>query len=632
MLPRTAFRALRFFGAAHAIAPCSLCMCSCGSVIRDHEPSSSTQQKRWKMSVGRAPSTRSKVRRAASRPLTPKQRESKRNLEVDDSLELWRTMDSFRKHGLLHCDPNAVVDFMTAFAQLAYEARGSNDVDLERYRQHLQELYVNEATVMICARKLLQSPRADHRLLGKKLLFTLSRNGFEEATVRILNHAMLQEKTNAGALRSSEIVYMRGQLREIARKGINHKAMVLEGMIAYQLGDRTYAISTLNDAMEPAMAAAKFDAAIAGMGTPKAFHGILMATAHDVFNLSSPWIELAYIHYESCLTLESRGDLAAADREREKAREATEIGCEQDDPTSHFQAALILPEIHTSAWLYHITKAAASGHVKAMHTLAQFYAESGWKYIEDEPPDNVKPTPFDSYPVPNRNTPTTLWGGFMQSLGLRRRPDFKPSDDLFHTATFPSTPAQRWILAIQWLELSMRYDYAPSYLLAAQMHLDPILWSQAQAPTSALRLSPKRYTYASKADYDNHSRIPKPDVVPAEDTPKATDPEKAKTCLRNVLYAAEAHRHRARVHMRVQALNRGTTVDEDNVDLTRMYRDAPSQITRWLRFPDVWEQYEDQIWQLEDQAKQICDANGFDIVGEDGGLMYRHRQSRVAVD
>ncbi|KAK0262348.1 hypothetical protein LTS16_026810, partial [Friedmanniomyces endolithicus] len=43
---------------------------------------------------------------------------------------------------------------------------------------------------------------------------------------------------------SSEINYTRGHLRETACKGTNYHAMVLEGKIAYALGDEDYAIQT----------------------------------------------------------------------------------------------------------------------------------------------------------------------------------------------------------------------------------------------------------------------------------------------------------------------------------------------------------------------------------------------------
>ncbi|KAK3094283.1 hypothetical protein LTR53_019463, partial [Teratosphaeriaceae sp. CCFEE 6253] len=94
--------------------------------------------------------------------------------------------------------------------------------------------------------------------------------------------------------------------------------------------------------------------------------------------------------------------------EKALAKEAMEVGCRMDDPTSHYHAAELFKEHnedgsarYTSVWLYHMTKAAATGHPKAAHALAVFYSETVWKYIEDEPPDYLKPTPFDSYPGPS---------------------------------------------------------------------------------------------------------------------------------------------------------------------------------------------------------------------------------------
>jgi hypothetical protein len=93
---------------------------------------------------------------------------------------------------------------------------------------------------------------------------------------------------------------------------------------------------------------------------------------------------------------------------------AIQIGVEQDDPTAFYYAATYYKKRNedgshkaTSEWLYYMTKAAASLVPKAMYELGVYYAESGWKYIEDEPPEHLKPTPFDTYP--GKHVADTPW-------------------------------------------------------------------------------------------------------------------------------------------------------------------------------------------------------------------------------
>ncbi|MGG6498956.1 UNVERIFIED_CONTAM: hypothetical protein NY603_39110, partial [Bacteroidetes bacterium 56_B9] len=79
----------------------------------------------------------------------------------------------------------------------------------------------------------------------------------------------------------------------------------------------------------------------------------------------------------------------------------------------------------------YVTKAAASNHPIAAYELGKFYAESGWKYLEDEPPNHVKPTPFDSFPSPTENS---MLQNVLLFFGLAKQPEIKPEESLFHNA------------------------------------------------------------------------------------------------------------------------------------------------------------------------------------------------------
>ena len=581
------------------------------------------------MTGRKSPTTYKKERRLEPFPLSPKQRQARRELEEYDGLWLWNRVADFQQRAFLNVSPDIAVDFMTRFADLASGPIRTNHVNLEKYNELRDEMVMRDSDVMVLARLLMQNRKQENKDLGKRLLFTLCANGHEEATIRILMHAILAEKTKKNTLRSSEIVYARGHLREIARSGTSYRAMVLEGKIAYQLGDHEYAIQMWTQAMEPAEAVAEAEREAKANRTPENIQALRRITEPDLVELSSPWVELTLIHYERYGALMQRLEYTAAQVEKEKARAAIEVGCAHDDPTSHYHAAVVLAEtnddgqtIYTSSWLYNMTKAAASGHVKAAHSLGQFYAESGWKYIEDEPPDHVKPTPFDSFPAESSNESPSLFSSILQLVGLSKAPQVHPSDNLFHTAIFPSTAGERWIMAIHWVLIATSYTYVPSFILAARISLQTSVWSQATVPPAALTLSPERYSYASKADYDAGRPISDQPELDSPDIPKNYRKDHARLFLRDVFWAAEAHRLRDKILARMRGTRRASGVDEDDIDVTMLPQDVPTRIRKWLYHQEVREQYEHEIWDLEKQAMQICDEHGLDIVDEDLSLIH----------
>ncbi|KAI7182849.1 hypothetical protein KC363_g8565 [Hortaea werneckii] len=488
----------------------------------------------------------------------------------------------------------------------------------------------------------------------------MSACGDPAATMRILNQVLSSPRTRPEMLRSSEIVDARGHLREMAREGESFRAMVLEGKVSYELGDDESAIDLWTRAMEPAVEAAqsesrKKEQQPAGMLPPPRAHNEENALA----DLDSPWIELTAIHYERYSKFWAKNSIAAALAELGKAKWACEVGCAQDDPTSHYQAAEFFKDYnaegevsHTSKWLYHITKAAASGHVRACHALADFYSSSGWKYIEDEPPDYVKPTPFDSYPAPPgsqsaRSDEGNSSGGWLSWLGLSSsKPKLSPSEQMFQTAAYPSTPHDRFKMAMLWLEVAVEYTYAPSYLLAAKMYLEKELWGQAHAPASALGLKNERYTYASKEDFEAGRPIestnedgssdgenPKPEVRPDEPNP-GYNPDQAKIYIREVLYAVEAIKYYHNKMAWAQSLaRRGEFGLDDAGDVVDGYVQSdfeshPPHLQKFLKYPAIREMWEGDVKAMEREAKDICEREGWDLYDEQGGLVYRHGMVR----
>ncbi|KAK0253755.1 hypothetical protein LTR35_018353, partial [Friedmanniomyces endolithicus] len=226
-----------------------------------------------------------------------------------------------------------------------------------------------------------------HRLMmhdgfaGKKQMFSMSADGDEESTIRICNHALLRSKTQPRLLRYANINFERGRLREIAGKGESSRAMVLEGKIARVLGREDYAIQLWEQAMGAAVAQSE-----AGAAALRSINDNLVAMMgsreRDAVELSSPWVELTLVRYDRYVRLLERKEIAPALAEYERARKAMEVGCSLDDPESHYHTTHLFKSmnddgstIYTSSWLYHMTKAAASGQPIAAHQLTIFYAE-----------------------------------------------------------------------------------------------------------------------------------------------------------------------------------------------------------------------------------------------------------------
>ena len=580
--------------------------------------SPAVQRKEWKIKKGIQAEAKSRSERLA---------------EFDDNLFFARLSNAYRTPGGIS-DQTQTASFVKAFASALASTKGSAEygdgTDLvldKRVFQRLQnDFNMHDKRYTDIALMLRNLRYQDYKSLSLALIASASNSGSEWATMRIMHDALQQAKHFPDVLKGRSVMSAYQRLREIARQGHNYRATVLAGKLAYEQGDRDAAVAFWRKAMDGAVAAS--DAARKARAQGKREPPDGMAGA-DLFDLSSPWVELQSIYL-------SRKDYA-------NAKWAIAIGCEQDDPNSHFAASYFEKdsEDYYSGWFHHITKAATSGNVRAMHELALWYAQIGWPYIEDEPPDKMKPTPFDRFPPKKRGTPSSeqsLWQRTRVSLGLSGPAKSDPALQTFHSAAYPTTPQERFAMAMEWLKIAMGFNYAPSFLAAAQLHLEENLWAKAATPKEALELSDERYSFASRADYELDKRIERPAKEEKDDPPNPYyDPKEARNLVREVFYAASAlelRLYEIREHIKSQVNTKPGTVAQPTRE-DELPSDMGPNMKKWFRYPETRELYmNDRTGRLRDmdrpgvdlvqEAKRMCEEQKWDIYAEDGSLLYRH--------
>ncbi|KAK3676148.1 hypothetical protein LTR78_003898 [Recurvomyces mirabilis] len=628
--------------------PCTLCSCTCGSLFLPQRRSASSSRK--------APSTYAKARQEKSQVLTATGAKERKALNEHNASAVTDILANLPQAFRVMTAARAAA-FLQDFEKLVARHMGRN-VNKTEFQALVKESGLPMQDLFNLNLILVNVPGDNY--LGKKLMFALSVAGLEDATISICSHALLGNKVRPNLLRSAEIVYARGHLKQLARYGKSYRAMVLEGKIMRALGDEDEALAMWEKGMGAAVARGQRMLDMKRRGVISELQAERVLQQRDSVELSSPWIELTLLRYDRYVRFWGQNDFTAAQAELEKAEKAADIGCRMDDPTSHYHKAEFFKKAdpdgttkHTSVWLYHMTKAATSGHAIACHKLGIFYAESGWKYIDDEPPDHVKPTPFDSYPSDSTSLLSTLQRMFTffppQTATEAAK---RESDDLFHTAAFPSTPQHRWLMASHWLKLAMQHMYAPSYLYAAQMLVHERYWAQAQAPKAALHMTAERYKYANKADYEAKNPIVKPNSAEKQDEPPedpliprtASHTDLAKTYLTQVFNACTAHslylsalaREQKAASLRGPKLRSAQQqqepiLDESALDGRQFKRgeDVSEEVMEWFRFPDVREMWSEQAEGLAVTARGLCDERGWDLVGRDGGLVYSCRKRGV---
>lgn len=267
---------------------------------------------------------------------------------------------------------------------------------------------------------------------GRDLVTLCSESGHAEATIQVVASCLRQDATKPGVLRTRTAMLALERLRNISKAG-NVRAIVMEANVARHNGLVEQATALYNRALKIIM-------------DPNP------STTQDKYSeledeLSSPWIELAYLHV-------TRG-------ENVKAMKAYMCGLEKDDPMAYFNLARLdfhmAGNQHTHDWLYNMTKAAASGHYKAAHELGEYYANS-----PAEPPQPPK--------------------SFMEKLHgfahyfISPNINLDPKTNIHHHDAFGKTPEMRIDLACQWLKLASLNHYLPANITLAQLYLQKFIY------------------------------------------------------------------------------------------------------------------------------------------------------------
>ncbi|KAL1583151.1 hypothetical protein WHR41_07914 [Cladosporium halotolerans] len=612
-----------------APAACSLCACRCGSTFRARPFSTSRAS-----DAQAAPSTRNKDR--TRRALSPEHaRKWQENRKERRSLEIQLRQLQLRwaqREGFLRKDGAQVESFLTSFATFSEtnKLRVGSEAPLP-FQDLAKDHSMTPMDLLTLSFVLLANELSEgDRYWGRKLLDAMSAAGYLEATIRIVNNALLSAKHQPGLLRNASVAVERGRLQKAAREGLSSRAMVLEGKVAYFLGDHDTAIKWWWRAIEGAVEKSTSDISMIVAGNKSMARDVSRIDRSD---LSTPWIELIEAHFDR--SLKGRDEWGLCEK-------AIQIGLEQEDPTAFYYAATYHKKRHedgthlpTSDWLYYMTKAAASGVPKAAYELGVYYAESGWKYIEDEPPDHVKPTPFDTYPGSGATTFEGFWGIISRLFAAPPSAIQIEREQIFHTASWPETPEKRARLAHYWLEIAQGYCYAPAYLYMAKLCMQETLWAGARAPTEALGLSSKRYLYRSKEDEaDAHfsGELKTWEVPEGEKDPRNPfyDLDDAKKNLVEVCHARNAVRQRKK-NIDRHAQRTGTkNVDWEDLDFEdrgNIRKIHPSTI-RFLNNMDVYEMWAAESDGLINEAHDICDYMGWTLYDDQQGLLYKASMAR----
>lgn len=578
-----------------SIAPCAACTCRCGNAL----PVDNLQRRSY-AARGRAPSTRKKYNKPPPKTGT----RAFGDEQFNEALELCASQG--------YLDPDIAKCFFRDFSQAVHRSRSANDIEPKKLHEVLEHYGVDENYAVIMAHALLINRSRHLVYYGTKLILSLARAGCAEAAIIVMAHARMQHQKNRQALQSLAYQHAKATLTKIANQGQNYRAMVCEGMVALELGDEERAIEMYTGAIPAAIFAAQKQEERVGEAKYNA----------DQLGLSSPWIDLFLLHHYR--------SFHKGQDEWEKCRWAMEIGCQQDDPVSHYHASTYFKKVDehgnhvvTSKWVYYITKAALSDHPKAAYELGEFYAESGWKYLEqDEPPDHIKPTPFDSYPGPSAN----FWGHLRVFLGLDTARKLTPQEGIYFTAAFPATAEDRYRMAFEWLERSTRMTYVPAHLLAAKLYLEAELWGQANAPQSAIELKDERYDYATREDFERGVTIEK--ISSAAEPPNTPNPFRSRALaeghLREIFFAHESFAYAEQVKVaKQQARLRGRVAGDSGDDDVQSAGQISLNIRKYFRFPEVRDMYAHEIEHLCEQAKSLCDKHELDIFDVDQSLIYR---------
>lgn len=206
------------------------------------------------------------------------------------------TINEAHSYGRFGKTPEEVDEFIAAFAVLSKDTKSRVSAStIETFKNLVEKAEMSEQDLVFLAILLLQQKGAeDDKYWGRKLLDISAAAGYTEASIRLVNGALVHARTTPGVLRQASVSTERGRLQKIAREGTHSRAMVLEGKVAYHLGDADTAIKWWWRAVEGAVAKSEHEASQRAAGLKPAAE--ISVNDHD--DLSSPWIELIEAHYD----------------------------------------------------------------------------------------------------------------------------------------------------------------------------------------------------------------------------------------------------------------------------------------------------------------------------------------------
>jgi TPR repeat protein len=623
MLPRTFGHTKARTSSIVPLTSCTSCQCRCGRPLSPKLVVPGFEQRRGASKAWRSPYTKRKQGDDRYPDVTPGQLAERQRLK-EEKQHLERKLEFFliasieqdirklKMAGELDCNEKSAYDFIAECGELGQQIRSSRAkikvASKEEFLALTEKYNVSEQDVLVLAIKILLRMHDEYcRQAGRFMISSASVAGNEGATLRVMHNVWLGSKDQKQSMFAPEVEIPRKHLLEIAEKGTNFRAMTLAGKIYQEyVGDKDAAIELWTKAVPPALAEAR-----------------TRRGPVELAHLARPWQELAKAH--------------ADNNDQNYARDAFEAGIEVDDPNSHYLASKYHRHEQssgeyreTSLSLYHLTKAASSGNVEAMHRLGFFYAKEPWPYLADEPPDSIKPTAFDRYPRGSKDnlgdSDSVLDGVQIGFSGSSERSAAvvsagRKAAGLFHTATFPNTTEQRLRMALAWFKVAMDQCYGPSYFAAARLYLEQSC-PDLSVPEIALSLSEQRY--GRNNSQQNH-------VKPIVNNPLYA-PKLAKPFISEIFHAAKA------LSLRKQYLKKGGLVQQKDgkkvTDFDQIQRDMPLALAKWFRYPDVYPEWMDQssgvlydnvgnIGNLEAEVRRICDSRGWHIYAQhDGGLLY----------
>lgn len=495
-------------------------------------------------------------------------------------------------------------------------------------------------------------------VLGSMLFRCQSLSGDLDATTIILAEQLRHAtRTHRG------MIQLDHQQRGLLRKGISSRpskqtwrAAVLEGKIMEAYGHHKDALHLYKQALKGAADS------VNGSSTLDTIHKLEDLTPRvmqddrwklDVLTeLERPWRNAVQIYKHMKARLGD--DLEAHNALSAEARDVVLAGCRGDDAECYYDAAQWAERDYpfeqmsveekdglvrvarqasdirgTSArWLAYMSKAAASGVPQACHDLGRYYRLQEWPYLDEEPPDTIKPTPFDRYPAKKRSS---LLRRLYEAFGLpstrARDEELRDEhDDIFLSAAVPATPELRMQVAIDWLKAAVQLNYAPALRDLIEIYTHRTISTNIGIPPGAYQLSSSRYGYRSREDYwlklelnegDIDRRWPKEQVVSIPN-PFYNENE-AEQNLVLLFHALEAR----------NVFSNGANEQEE--PRSAIY--PLKFLERWTMQSETFKDWAEDVarcQELHTFARKVCDDNKWSIHDEDGGLVYRYRSTYVS--